>query len=176
MDGTSKHAQFAWRFPLAFQCFFPVVVLLGYKFVPYSPRWLLSQGRRDEAFEIVCNLHRTKSDTENIRAREEFYLMDKQYEMDASLPNRSFELFRTRPNLKRAGIGALLMFGNQFLGVFVMANYGVLIYAQLGEGGRIPLLLNAVWTTVTMSVPCSLCRYVRLIISQFWKHMDCLLC
>jgi hypothetical protein len=150
MSGTDIHAQFAWRFPLAFQCFFPLVVLLGQKFVPYSPRWLLSQGRSEEAFKIVCNLHRTKADTQNLRAREEFYLIEKQYEMDASLPKGMFELFKTKPNRKRALVGFLLMFGNQFLGVYVIANYGVLIYASLGEGGHTPLLLNAVWTTITM--------------------------
>jgi hypothetical protein len=47
-------------------------------------------------------------------------------------------------------MGVLLMFGNQFLGVYVIANYGVLIYAQLGQGGKIPLLLNACWTTLTV--------------------------
>ncbi|KIW06943.1 uncharacterized protein PV09_02604 [Verruconis gallopava] len=152
MSGSDKHAQFAWRFPLSFQCFFPLLFLIGQRFVPYSPRWLLSQGRRDEAFSVLCNLHKTKSDPHNIRAREEFYLIEKQYEMDASLPNGWFELFRTPSNRKRALMGFLLMFGNQFLGVYVMANYGVLIYAQLGEGGSIPLLLNACWTTLTISL------------------------
>jgi hypothetical protein len=50
-------------------------------------------------------------------------------------------------------MGFLLMFGNQLLGVYVMANYGVLIYAQLGQGSSMSLLLNACWTTVTMFVP-----------------------
>jgi hypothetical protein len=124
--------------------------MLGASFIPYSPCWLLAQNRREEAFKIVCNLHATKTDTQNLKAREEFYLIEKQYELDASLTNHSFELFRTAPNRKRAFMGFLLMFGNQFLGVYVIANYGVLIYASLGEGGRTPLLLNAIWTTVTM--------------------------
>jgi hypothetical protein len=150
MDGTDRHAQFAWRFPLAFQCVPPLILLLGWKFVPYSPRWLLSTGRRDEAFEIVRNLHKSKADKHDLRAREEFYLIEKQYDLDAGLPRGWFELFRTKPNRKRALMGVLLMFGNQFLGVYVIANYGVLIYAQLGQGGKVPLLLNACWTTVTM--------------------------
>lgn len=150
MSAADKHAQLAWRFPLAFQCVFPLIFLLGQKFVPYSPRWLLSKGRREEAFRIVCNLHKDKNDPQSLRAREEFYLIEKQYEMDFSLSNHWYDLFRTAPNRKRALMGFLLMFGNQLLGVYVMANYGVLIYAQLGEGNSVSLLLNAAWTTVTM--------------------------
>lgn len=152
MSGSDAHAQFAWRFPLAFQCVFPLIFLLGQNFVPYSPRWLLSQGRREEAFNIVCSLHKTNADPGQVRAREEFHLIEKQFEMDAALPNRPFELFRTAPNRKRALTGFLLMFGNQLLGVYVMANYGVLIYGQLGQGSSMSLLLNACWTTVTMFV------------------------
>ncbi|KAL4926600.1 general substrate transporter [Aspergillus undulatus] len=150
MSGNSPHAQFSWRFPLAFQCVFPLIFLLGQKFVPRSPRWLLSQGRKKEAFDIVCALHKTKGDPNNIRAREEFYLIQKQFEIDSSLPNKWVDLFKTAPNRKRAMVGAMLMFGNQLLGVYVIANYGVLIYGQLGQGSSISLLLNACWNTFTM--------------------------
>ncbi|KAL4800101.1 general substrate transporter [Aspergillus venezuelensis] len=150
MSNNSPRAQFSWRFPLAFQCVFPLIFLLGHRFVPYSPRWLLSKGREREAFDIVCELHRTKGDPNNIRAREEFYLIKKQFEIDDSLPNRWLDLFKTKPNLKRSAVGVMLMFGNQLLGVYVIANYGVLIYGQLGQGSSISLLLNAVWNTLTI--------------------------
>lgn len=150
MNAKDPHAQFSWRFPLAFQCFFPLVLLAGSSFVPRSPRWLLSQGRRDEAFEIVKRLHHTNTDTHHVKAREEFYLMEKQYELDAGLPNRWFELFRTPANRKRALVGFLLMWGDQFLGIFVMTNYGVLIYQSLGLTTSVALLLNACWTSFTL--------------------------
>ena len=43
------------------------------------------------------------------------------------------------------------MWGDQFLGVYVMTNYGVIIYSNLGVTGSIPLLLNACWNSFTMS-------------------------
>lgn len=150
LPATSPHAQFAWRFPLAFQCVFPLTVLAGWKLIPFSPRWLLQQGRREEALDVVKKLHAHPSDPHHIKAREEFYLIEKQYEMDKTLPNRPFEIFRTPANRRRALVGFLLMWGDQFLGVFVLANYGVLIYASLGFTGHLPLLLNACWVTFTI--------------------------
>jgi hypothetical protein len=66
---------------------------MGWKFIPFSPRWLLQQDRRDEAFNVVCRLHRTPEDPQNIKAREE--LMEKQFELDQSMTIRRFEIFRT---------------------------------------------------------------------------------
>ena len=147
---TSSYSNFAWRFPLAFQCLPPLILLAGSKMVPFSPRWLLSKGRRHEAFDVVKRLHATPGDPNHTKARQEFYLIEKQYEADASIPVRTFEIFRTPANRKRSLISFLLLWGDQFLGIFVMTNYGVLIYASLGLTGHTPLLLNALWTSFTI--------------------------
>jgi MFS family permease len=118
----SPHATFAWRFPLALQCLPPLVVLAGSRFIPYSPRWLLSQDRREEAFEIVQHLHATPGDPDHVAARQEFYLIEKQFEMDKSLPTRFLEIFRTKANRRRSLVASLLMFGDQFLGIFVVCR------------------------------------------------------
>jgi sugar porter (SP) family MFS transporter len=150
LPADSPHASFAWRFPLAFQCVFPLIVLMGSRFIPFSPRWLLQQGRRDEALDIVKKLHATPKDPHHIKAREEFFLIEKQYELDRSIEVRPFEIFRTAPNRRRALVAFILMWGDQFLGIFVLTNYGVLIYSSLGLTGFVPLLLNACWTSFTI--------------------------
>ena len=136
---------------MAFQCVPPLIVLAGSKFIPFSPRWLLAQDRRQEAFDIIKHLHATKDDPEHIQAKEEYFLMEVQFEADKKLSlNRKFEMFRTAANRRRALVSALLMIFDQFLGVYVLANYGVLIYGSLGLTGTTPLLLNACWTTLTV--------------------------
>lgn len=138
------------RFPLSFQCVPPLLVLLGGKFLPFSPRWLLSQDRRDEAFAVIKRLHRDKSDPHDVVARQEYYLMEKQFESDNALSLRShrFQMFKTKANRRRALVGMLLMTFDQLAGVYVLTNYGVLIYASLGLKGTIPLLLNACWNSL----------------------------
>ena len=145
----SPQAAFSWRFPLALQCLPPLVVLAGSKFIPFSLRWLLGKDRREEAQDIVKRLHARNDDPDYIAARGEFFLMEKQFEMDKQYPTRPFEIFRTKANRRRSLVACLLMWGNQFLGIYVMTNYGVLIYAALGLSGSTPLLLNACWNNFT---------------------------
>lgn len=122
IPASSPHASAAWRFPLAFQILPPLIVLAGSKMIPYSPRWLLSKGRREEAFEIIRRLHKVGGDSENVAARTEFWLMEKQMECDAQYQTRWFEIFRTKPNRYRALVAAIMMWGDQFLGIFVMTS------------------------------------------------------
>ncbi len=70
---------------------------------------------------------RLTGDTEHVTARREFWLMEKQYEMDAGMSRGRFgqfaELFSTPANRKRTAMACILMWGDQFLGIFVMTNY-----------------------------------------------------
>lgn len=45
--------EVAWRFPLAFQILFAIVIFTSISNLPESPRWLVMSGREDEAFEVL---------------------------------------------------------------------------------------------------------------------------
>lgn len=46
----------SWRFPLAFQIFFALVILSFVMFLPESPRWLVLRGREHDAQEVLTAL------------------------------------------------------------------------------------------------------------------------
>lgn len=151
ITASGSQSSFPWRFPIAFQMLPALLLLIGSPWLPFSPRWLLMQNRSEEAHDVLLRLHRDKSDPHDTTARTEFYQMKKQVDLDRQIKATvsKFELFKTAPNRRRALVGFLLMWNNQFTGVLIIANYGVILYQSLGMGGYIPLLLSSLWVTST---------------------------
>ncbi|KAE8359169.1 sugar transporter [Aspergillus caelatus] len=54
-DGQSSAA---WRFPLALQCLFSLILGFGTFFLPYTPRWLMMKNREDEAMPTLSRVRR----------------------------------------------------------------------------------------------------------------------
>ncbi|KAK5169845.1 uncharacterized protein LTR77_005823 [Saxophila tyrrhenica] len=157
---SSSHGSAAWRFPLALQCLPPVIVLLGSNIILESPRWLLRQDKSDEAKRVVVHVNASKHDasddtSEQSAASQEFEMMEEQYEAEKrSTSHRRFEIIRTPGNIRRLFITTTLFLGNQFLGIYVLSNYSVIIYRRLGLTNHDPLLLNACWTILCVIGNC----------------------
>lgn len=53
-----------WRFPIAFQIVFGIVVMVGPYWLPESPRWLLTKDRAEEATRVIAALRGLHVDDE----------------------------------------------------------------------------------------------------------------
>ncbi|PVI05762.1 sugar transporter STL1 [Periconia macrospinosa] len=61
--------DFTWRFPIAFQCVFAMVVLVMMLSLPESPRWLLTHHREEEAATVLAALGGLRRDDPEIRSQ-----------------------------------------------------------------------------------------------------------
>lgn len=127
---SGSTSSFPWRFPVAFQMVPAIMLLIGSPWLPYSPRWLMMKGRTEEAHEVLKRLHRTKDDPDDTMARKEFVQMSKQVELDRQIKSTTsrFEIFKTAPNRRRALVGFVLMWQNQFTGVLIVSSLEYLEY------------------------------------------------
>ena len=69
IDGGKS--PFRWRFPIAFQIIFLLVLFAAVWFFPESPRWLVKVGREQEARYILQRLRGSSGD-DAVRAEAEF--------------------------------------------------------------------------------------------------------
>jgi MFS family permease len=118
---TNISAQ--WRAPLGLALIWPIVMLVVIRFVPESPRWLLMQGRSEEAWQVISYLHADPKDPDQEYARGEFYQMQKQTEMDRTL-NPTWKQMVQKPSYrKRVVIGVVFAFIGQSTAILVVNNY-----------------------------------------------------
>ena len=52
----AEPSSFGWRWPIAFQGVFIILILLSLPFLPESPRWLVQHGRLEEATDVFARL------------------------------------------------------------------------------------------------------------------------
>jgi MFS family permease len=151
----SPNIAFQWRFPLAIQALWPGILFVGMFFLPYSPRWLLAQGREEEAWLTTKRLHANKKDPEDTYAMAEFRQMKEQINFEREHDSVGFLAqarlaFSRRSFRKRLALGFLVQAGNQFTGALVVNNYQTTFYNGLGITGRLPLLLVGCFNFVTV--------------------------
>ncbi|THH33222.1 hypothetical protein EUX98_g993 [Antrodiella citrinella] len=160
--GDGQH-EAAWRVPLALQLVPAIILGCGILFMPFSPRWLVNQGRDEEALTVLSNARRVPKDSDLVQI--EFLEIKAQYIFEKETAAEKFpqyqdggwvsnfklgvfdytSLITTRTLLVRTAIGTLTMFFQQWTGVNAILYYAPSIFTSLGlTGNTVNLLATGV--------------------------------
>ena len=128
-----------WRAPLALAALPPLVLLSFLSWLPESPRWLVKEGRDEDAKRALSRLCVPEE------AADEFLQIHLQLEHDRHLES-SYMSILTKPSYrKRAILAMLTTISTQMTGPLVIVNYGPIIYSTLGFDTNKQLIYQAGW-------------------------------
>ncbi|THV05516.1 hexose transport-related protein [Dendrothele bispora CBS 962.96] len=155
----SETNSVSWRLCLALQGV-PALLLAALTLaLPYTPRWLVRQGRKEEALETLVWLRKEDKDSEIIQL--EFSEIQVEATFEAEITREKFphlvgpgawtkfrlqvaqfgELFTTLHMFRRTAVACLMQFFQQMSGIDCIVYYAPTIFASLGLPGRTVSLL-----------------------------------
>ncbi|EXJ68136.1 uncharacterized protein A1O5_08751 [Cladophialophora psammophila CBS 110553] len=110
----------AWRFPLAFQCFFTLLIWLMCPFLPDSPRLLIRKGKHQEALEVLAALEGHGATSESASVRTQYNIIKDVLDKEHAQTYSWWQLLTGRgPSgvVRRMILGAWMQAMNQISGI-----------------------------------------------------------
>lgn len=161
IGGTERGQQSdaAWMVPTCLQLAPALILLVGMFFMPFSPRWLVAQGREDEARRNLASLRDLPEDHELVQL--EFLEIKAQALFEKRTTAEKFphlaqptawntfklqfvaikSLFESKSMFKRVVVATVTMFFQQWTGINAVLYYAPQIFQQLGMSDNTTSLL-----------------------------------
>ena len=163
----ASDSSFSWRFPLALQTLFPLILLADSVKLPPSPRWLVQKDRSEEALRVLQELRACPGDPHHDFAEAEFKQIQSQLQLERQLlrehcrqshrdppakhkPLAFAVLLSHAPYRRRLFLGFSIMFGVQCTGVLVINNYQIVYFAALGVSRGLSLGFYCIYLAVAL--------------------------
>jgi sugar porter (SP) family MFS transporter len=126
VDSAFAHVPGTWRWMLGIAVIPGAALAIGMLTVPHTPRWLVQQGRKDDARGV---LERLRSDDDEADVDGELRDIDRTAEQESSSSWKDLLGKRVRPLLV---VGLGLAIAQQFIGVNTVIYYAPTILKQTG--------------------------------------------
>ncbi|KAF2642321.1 quinate permease [Massarina eburnea CBS 473.64] len=164
IGGTGEEqSNLAWMLPSIIQGIPAAILALGIWWLPFSPRWLVKQGRDGEALTTIASLRKLPVNHELVQIEYKEIKSEALFEernFAKHFPNLAakeegsvwtreiaqyYQIVRTWDNFKRVSTAWLVMFFQQWSGIDAIIYYASNIFISLGlTGGTQALLATGV--------------------------------
>lgn len=138
--------DFTWRFPIAFQCVFAIIVLCMMISLPESPRWLLNHHRDEEAATVLAGLSGLRRDDPEITLQ--MNVIKEAVRISGGggkVPTKAILTNGKSQHLRRMLLGASSQMMQQLSGCNAVIYYfPILCQNALGTSHNLALLLGGV--------------------------------
>ncbi|GMF76446.1 unnamed protein product [Aspergillus oryzae] len=138
-----------WRFPVALQIFFALVVAAGAMMLPDSPSWFVMRGLDKEACEVLGKLKGTSPDSDQVLHDFNFLKQDMESSKNTQSNWKTVFTFGKTQEFQRLLIGCSGQFFQQFTGCNAAIYYSTLLFQEnLGMEKYLSLIMGGVFATV----------------------------
>jgi sugar porter (SP) family MFS transporter len=127
----------AWRIPLALQIVPALILAIGILFFPFSPRWLMAQGRDDEALVVLTKIRSAS----NVDVLDEYNDIKNEIEFESKESVKSYSQFLYPPLRRRLILGLSIQILQQLTGINSVMYYAPEIFKQAGLNSQRASLL-----------------------------------
>ncbi|KAH6981728.1 general substrate transporter [Ilyonectria sp. MPI-CAGE-AT-0026] len=131
----------AFRIPWGVQMIPAFILFVGLFFFPYSPRWLASQDRWEEALQVLAKLH-GKGDQNDPKVLAQYREIEDALRFDREEATSSLSALIQPRMLKRVVLGMSIQMWSQLCGMNIMMYY--IVYIMEGAQIASPLMTASI--------------------------------
>ncbi|KAI9762614.1 MAG: hypothetical protein M4579_000232 [Chaenotheca gracillima] len=140
-------ADLTWRFPIAFQIIFGLIVAIGPIFLPESPRWLLTRERYEEGETVIAALQGSEVDSHETQLQKSI-IMDSiraSGQIGSGTPYRALLTGGKTQHFRRMLLGASSQLMQQIGGCNAVIYYFPILFEDsIGQTRTLSLILGGV--------------------------------
>jgi len=131
----------AFRIPWGVQMIPAIILFAGMFYAPYSPRWLASRDRWEEAIEVLASLH-GGGDMNHPKVLAEYKEIEEALRFEREEAVSSFRHLTERRILRRLILGMSIQMWSQLCGMNIMMYY--IVYIMEGANIASPLVTASI--------------------------------
>ena len=138
-----------WRFPVALQIFFALIVVTGALLFPDSPPWFTKKGYDKEACEVLAKLKNSTPDSEEVLASFNMLKADVEASAAAQTSWKTIFTFGKTQEFQRVLVGCTGQFFQQFTGCNAAIYYSTVLFRDnIQMDNYLSLVMGGIFATV----------------------------